>query len=67
MSLNPIYLNKDKEGLALFKVADIYGIIAGMFVLILVYLMLSRSDALKSVLGTTFSGADSLARTLQGR
>lgn len=51
----------------MFKISDFYGIIAAMLTLILVFLILNNGMSFKQILGATFEGSNSLAKTLQGR
>ncbi|MNI20179.1 hypothetical protein D3C73_736490 [compost metagenome] len=56
-----------KEVYKMFKVSDFWGIIAGMFALIFLYLILSNSTGSRSILTSLFSGTNDLTKTLQGR
>lgn len=51
----------------MFKITDIYGVIAVIFSLVFVYLILDNSSAGKQLLGETFSGSTGLIKVLQGR
>jgi hypothetical protein len=50
-----------------FKTDSIGGVIAGIFLLILVYLLVSNSSGTVSILGTIGSNAISGIKTLQAR
>lgn len=50
-----------------FQVHDLWGIIGGMLVLIAMYLILKNSGGATNVLGSLFSGSNTLTKTLQGR
>lgn len=51
----------------MFKAHDVWGVIAGIFVLILVYLILKNDIAANQIAGTAASGSASLIKVLQGR
>lgn len=51
----------------MFKISDFYGIIGGMFLLILAYLVLFNGENSRALLASMFNGTNSLAKTLQGR
>jgi hypothetical protein len=56
-----------KEIKSMFKISDFYGIIGGMFLLILAYLFLANGEQTRSIVTSLFSGTNNLTKTLQGR
>jgi hypothetical protein len=51
----------------MFKVRNVFGVVGVMLFLIALYLVLVHSTGAVKLIGATTSGANGLARTLQGR
>lgn len=50
-----------------FQINDLYGVIGASLFLVLVYLALTNWVGLTQALSTTFTGANTTFKTLQGR
>ncbi len=51
----------------IFEARDLWGVIGAMLLLVFIYLILKNWQGTTSLLGTTFTGSNSLFKTLQGR